>query len=79
MKKIILYTTPTCAFCPLVKNFLEEKGIEYEEVDVSISEEVKNDFKEKTGQMMVPVTQIGDEIVTGFDKKRLEEALSKEG
>ena len=78
MKKITLYTTPTCAFCPLVKNFLQEKGVEYEEVDVSVSEEVKNDFKEKTGQMMVPVVQIDDEIVTGFDKKKLEEVLSKE-
>lgn len=78
MKKITVYTTPTCAFCPLVKRFLEEKGVEYEEVDVSASEEAKNDFKGKTGQMMVPVTQIDDEMVVGFDKKKLEDALSRE-
>ncbi len=35
MKKIIVYTTPTCVFCPLVKRFLDEKGVEYEEIDVS--------------------------------------------
>lgn len=78
MEKVTIYTTPTCAFCPLVKKFLDERGVEYEEVDVSESEEVKKEFKEKTGQMMVPVTQVGERIVAGFDKKKLEEALKDE-
>ncbi len=77
MKKIILYTTPTCAFCPLVKKFLEEKGVEYEEIDVSEDEKARQEMIEKSGQMSVPVVIIGDDVITGFDKKKIEESLNK--
>ncbi len=76
-KKIIVYTTPTCVFCPLVKKFLDEKGVEYEEIDVSSNSEEMEKMKEKTGQMGVPVVLIGDDIVVGFDKKKIEELLEK--
>ncbi len=75
--KVILYTTPTCVFCPLVKNFLEEKGVKYEEVDVSKDAKALEEMKEKTGQMGVPVTLIGDKVVIGFDKNKLEKLLAK--
>jgi len=75
MGKVILYTTPTCVFCPLVKIFLEEKGVEYEEIDVSENEKARKEMIEKSGQMSVPVTLVGDNIVTGFDKKKLEKLL----
>ncbi len=77
MKKIIVYTTPTCVFCPLVKNFLDGKGVEYEEIDVSSDANEMEKMKEKTGQMGVPVVLIGDDAVVGFDKKKIEELLEK--
>jgi len=75
--KIKVYTTPTCAFCPAVKKVLDEKGVEYEEIDITQDEKAAEELKEKTGQMGVPVTIIGDEVVIGYDKKKLEELLQK--
>ncbi len=75
--KIKLYTTPTCVFCPMVKKILDEKNVEYEEIDVSDNEKALRDLKNKTGQMGVPVTVIGDEYVVGFDKKKLKNLLEK--
>jgi len=75
--KIKIYTTPTCAFCPAVKKFLDDKGVEYEEVDITQDEKAAEEMKEKTGQMGVPVTIIGEEVVVGYDKKKLEEVLQK--
>lgn len=74
--KVILYTTSTCVFCPLVKNFLKEKEVEYEEVDVSKDAKALEEIKEKTGQMGVPVTLIRDKVVIGFDKNKLTELLN---
>ncbi len=75
MGKVTVYTTPTCVFCPLVKKFLDEKKVEYKEVDVSSNSEEMEKMKEKTGQMGVPVVLIGDDVVVGFDKKKIEELL----
>ncbi len=77
MKKVILYTTPTCAFCSVVKKYFEDKGIEYQEVDVSEDEEGLEKMQEKTGQMSVPVILIDEEAVVGFDKKKIEKLLEK--
>jgi len=73
--KIKVYTTPTCAYCPAVKKLLEKEGVEYKEVDVSEDEEALEEMKEETGQMGVPVTQIGDQFVIGFKKKKIKELI----
>ncbi|MFW5853234.1 MAG: glutaredoxin family protein [Patescibacteria group bacterium] len=77
MEKIILYTSPTCVFCPMVKNFLDNKGVEYEEVDVTENKEAVNEIKEKTGQLGVPVIIKGEKVVIGFDQKKLNQLLEE--
>jgi len=77
MKKVILYTTPTCAFCSVVKKFLDDKGVEYQEIDVSKNEEELKKMQEKTGQMSVPVVLIDEEAVVGFNKKKIKKLLEK--
>jgi len=72
---INIYTTPTCGYCQMVKNFLKEKGIEYAEFDVSADKEKADEMVKKSGQMGVPVIEIGDDIVVGFDKKKISELL----
>ncbi len=74
-KKIIVYTTPTCSYCVILKNYLKENGVEFEEVDVSKDEEVQKRMIEKSGQMGVPVTEINGDIVVGFDKGKIDEAI----
>lgn len=79
-KTTIIYTTKTCGFCKAEKDFLKEHNIEYSEVDVGVDKERAREMIEKSGQMGVPVTVISEgdneEVVVGFDKKRLEKALN---
>jgi glutaredoxin 3 len=73
--KIIVYSTPMCPYCVTLKNFLKEKGFEFEDVDVSLSEEGRKALVEKSGQMGVPVIDIDGEITVGFDKARVSNLL----
>lgn len=77
MKKITLYTTPTCVFCPAIKKLLEAELVDYQEVDVSESKQALEEMKQASGQMGVPVTVIGNEVIVGFNKKKLKKALGR--
>ncbi len=74
-KEVKVYSTPTCTYCVAIKNFLEKNDIDYQEIDVSEDEEALKEMKEKTGQMGVPVTEIDDEVIVGFDKKKISKLL----
>ncbi len=75
MKDVIIYTTPGCVYCKLAKDFFDEKGVKYTEYDLSVDAEKRDEMVEKTGQMSVPMIEIGDEIVIGFDKKEVSRLL----
>lgn len=75
-KKIKVYSTPTCPYCGVLKDFLTEKGVEFENVDLSQNEEAQKYIMEKTGKLAVPVTEIGDSFVIGFDKAKIIELLN---
>lgn len=68
---IKVYSTPTCPYCVTLKNFLKEKGFEFEDIDVAANQEAAKEMIEKSGQMGVPVSDINDEIVIGFDKEKI--------
>lgn len=72
---IKVYSTPTCPYCEQLKSFLRENDVEFEDIDVSESEEDKEEMVEKSGQMGVPVVDVDGEIVIGFKKEKLEELL----
>lgn len=75
MKKVIIYSTPTCVYCQMAKAWFDENGIEYTDYDVSVDEEKRNEMLQKTGQMAVPVIDVEGEIIIGFDKPRLAQLL----
>ncbi|OIO33098.1 MAG: NrdH-redoxin [Candidatus Yonathbacteria bacterium CG_4_10_14_3_um_filter_47_65] len=75
MKKVSIYTTPTCGYCKMAKEFFGKNSIAFEEYDVAADEEKRAEMIEKSGQMGVPVIFVDDEIVVGFDKPRLTELL----
>lgn len=79
MKTVLIYTTPTCQYCKMVKEFFTEKGVAYTEFDVSVDEAKRSEMVEKSGQMGVPVLDIENDIVIGFDEPKLRELLSIEG
>jgi len=75
MKKVIIYSTPTCPFCKQVKDYLSEKKIEFEDIDVSVDQDKAQEMIDKSGQMGVPVVDIKGEIITGFDKDKINKVL----
>lgn len=75
-KKYTIYSTPTCGYCRLLKSWLSEKGVMYEEVDVAMNPARGQEMIQKTGQMGVPVSIITmpdnrEEIILGFDQARI--------
>ncbi|MCD5408671.1 glutaredoxin family protein [Candidatus Bipolaricaulota bacterium] len=73
--EVIVYTTPTCPWCQVVKRYLEERNIPYREVDVSTDMEAAMEIIRKSGQQGVPVVEIDGEIVVGFDRERIDALL----
>ena len=60
----------------MVKQFLSQRGVSYEERDVSRNQTYARELVNNTGQMGVPVTVFDGEIVVGFDRQRLEQLVS---
>lgn len=76
MAKIRVFSTPSCPYCVTLKEFLKEKGFEFEDIDVSQDEAAFNEMSEKTGQMGVPVIDIDGEMIIGFDKEAISNKLN---
>ena len=76
MPKVRLFTSPSCPFCYSLKDFLKEKGIEFEEIDVSKDEKAKEEMIKKSGKMEVPVVEIDEQIIQGFDKEKIVKLLN---
>lgn len=81
MKKVTIYSTPTCGHCGQLKMWLTEKGVKYDEFNVQMDEKARDFIVRKSGQMGVPVTIITDDkdgneaIVIGFDPVKIAELL----
>jgi glutaredoxin-like YruB-family protein len=73
--EIKVYSTPTCPYCKMAKTYLDEKGIKYQDLDVTQNAAAKDEMIEKSGQMGVPVITVDSELVIGFDRERLENLL----
>lgn len=66
-----VYSTPTCPYCFTLKEFLKERGIEFEDIDVAQDAKARSEMIKKSGQMGVPVVEIDGNIVIGFDKEKI--------
>ena len=71
-----VYSTKTCPWCKKVKEFLYEKNVKFENIDVGVDQKAANEMVEKSGQMGVPVTDINGTIIVGFDKDAIDKALA---
>ncbi|MFA6553995.1 MAG: glutaredoxin family protein [Candidatus Paceibacterota bacterium] len=75
MKNITIYSTPTCVYCGLAKNFFSANSMPFTEHNVATDLAKRKEMIDKTGQMGVPVIDIGGEVVVGFDESRIKEIL----
>ncbi|MBN2452864.1 MAG: glutathione S-transferase N-terminal domain-containing protein [Candidatus Omnitrophica bacterium] len=74
-KKITVYSTPTCPFCIRLKQYLKENNVQFTDYDVGSDAAKAQEMINKSGQMGVPVIEIDEKIVVGFDKDKIKEAL----
>lgn len=72
---IKVYSTPGCPWCNVAKDFFKSHHLDFEDIDVSLNEKAAQEMIKKSGQMGVPVIEIDDKIVIGFNKPVLEEIL----
>ena len=80
-KKITVFTTNTCAYCVMVKKFLDRKGVKYEVVNLDENPEKQKEVYAKSGALTVPVTLIEkedntEEVVVGFNLPRLASVIA---
>ncbi len=82
MKKITLYTKPTCPYCVKAKELLDSEGLEYTDVDVIANPEIREEMREKTGHPTVPIIMFDDQLIGGYSdlarihsEEKLEEML----
>ena len=73
--QVKVYSTPSCPWCKAAKDFLKNNNIPFEDIDVSLDQTKAQEMILKSGQMGVPVIEIDDKIVIGFNKPLLEEFL----
>ena len=74
-KMVEIYSTATCHFCHMAKEWLTEKNIPF--VDYNVGEDIarRKEMVEITGQLGVPVIKVGEEIMVGFDEAQLAKIL----
>ena len=70
-----VYTTSTCRYCTMMKNYMDEHDIPYREVNVHLDEEAGRKLVETTGQRGVPQTEVNGKWILGFDTEALQSAL----
>ncbi len=74
---IKIYTTSSCPYCHMAKDFFQEKNLEFTEVNVAEDPEALKEMFAKSGQTGVPVIEIDGKIVRGFDRPELERIIGK--
>lgn len=70
-----LYSTPTCPYCHMAKDYLKAKGVKFEDIDVSSNRAAAEEMIKKSGFTGVPQIEINGKLIIGFDKEAIEKEL----
>jgi len=72
---ITIYTTPSCVYCKVAKEYFRKNNLEYKEINVVADEAAQQEMIKKSGQMGVPVIEVNGKIIIGFNQREFEKAL----
>ena len=75
MATVTIYTTPTCVYCKMAKEYFKTNNVAYTEKDVATDAAARQEMMDRSGQMGVPVIDINGELIVGFNKEKLAELL----
>jgi glutaredoxin 3 len=75
MKNITIYSTPTCVYCNMAKNFFKTNNVSFTDFNVATDLEKRKEMIDKTGQMGVPVIVAGEEVIIGFNEEKIKSTL----
>ena len=75
MKQITIYSTPSCHFCHMAKEYLTSKNIPYTDINVAEDQNARQEMITMSGQMGVPVIKIENDVIVGFNKPVLNDLL----
>jgi glutaredoxin 3 len=73
--RVIVFSTPTCSYCNMAKQYFRRNKIRFKDVDVSRDQAAARDLVRRTGQMGVPVIDINGRLIVGFDKPQINRLL----
>jgi len=73
--KVVVFSTPTCSYCNMAKSYFREKGIKFTDIDISRDQAAARDMVRRSGQMGVPVIDIGGKLVVGFNRPQVNALL----
>lgn len=76
MPQVRVFSTPTCPYCVTLKEFLKGNNIDFDDFDVSQDLDAQKEMVQATGQMGVPVVQIDEEWIVGFDRAKISQLLN---
>lgn len=79
MKKVIVFSTPTCGWCTKLKRYLKQNQVRFQDVDVSKDPSAARDMVRKTGQQGVPQIWIDNYPIVGFDREKIDRRLGLKG
>ncbi len=77
--KVLIYSSSTCPYCYVVKDYLTSKGITFEEIDLDEQPKKRKEMEEISGQKNIPVILINNEAVCGWRKEEIDKLLEKYG
>ncbi|NCP72150.1 NrdH-redoxin [archaeon] len=75
MNNVTVYSTKSCPYCVMAKEYLKSKNIEFEDVDVGSNMERAMEMVQKSGQQGVPVLDVNGQVIIGFNKPAIDQAL----
>lgn len=75
MKNVTIYSTPSCHFCAMAKEYFNENNVKYNAIDVAADADKRKEMMDKSGQLGVPVIDIDGQIIIGFNKPKIAAAL----
>lgn len=74
--KVTVYSTSTCPYCVMAKDWFKQNGVPYEDKNVGVDQAAAREMVTKSGQMGVPVVEIDGQIMVGFQPEEFQRLLS---